>query len=393
MQRREFLRGTLALGATAMLPNGGLTNGLEADQTTFSFDADVILVNEQHVAVALKYDETTMTAPVVLAKDNCLLTKRLLDVAAEKEIPIAFVDRRWASIGWIKTAGSTPAGQPRGLQSSQNSVNPAKVGIQIKNVYLMKEMNPIFRAPRSAGKRPRRNRTDFEIIRESDAWLDKWDYEQEIMGNIGLFAEQEMPLAQDIFNNLDIGDVIPETHYETIADILGFACYLQQRRGNVDSPPLCSSHNFCLDGDLVLVSRRGVSVTLRYTEKMMLAPVVLAKGEATQQLMDEIAKGTRHVYVNVKVPGNSPFGEMLHSLRHVRCFLIDEQEESVVQDLYDHLDVNNVIPEKHYGSIADMLERIALAIKAVADAAAIADASLLSQAEVERLLNMMSTQS
>jgi len=326
MQRREFLQSTLALGAAGMLTNTELASGLEADQTNCSFDADVVLVNEQGIAVALKYDETTMLAPVVQAKDDCLLTKRLLEVAAAKAIPLARVEGRWVNIGLIKT-------EP----------NPSDIW---------------------------------------GAWLVKCGYVVDSMGGVGPFPEKYLPLAQDIFDNLDINDVIPEKYYEIIAVILGFACYLKQQRAHADLPTLCTSHNFRLNGEVVLVSKRGVTVTLRYDKKTMIAPVVLAKGEATQQLLEKFAKGkcNPRVFTNIKRPGNSPFGEMFHRLRNVRCFLCNEWDEIVVQDLYDNLNVGDTIPEKHYQYVAYILERDRLIMDTWAK-----EKGMLTQEEMDNL--------
>ena len=303
MQRREFLQSTLALGAAGMLPDIGLASGLETDQTTFSFDADVVLVNEQGIAVALKYDETTMLAPVVQAKDGCLLTKRLLEVAAAKAIPFVRTEGRWVNIGLIKT-----------------------------------EPNP----------------SDIWGV-----WLVKWGFVVDSMGGVDPFPEKYLPLAQDIFDNLDINDVVPEKHYEIIADIMNYADRSKGWKAKKPCKPLDSPYNFRLDGEVVLVSKRGVTVVLRYDKETMIAPVVLAKAEATQRLLEKFAKGkcNPRVFTNIKRPGNSPFGEMFHRLRNVRCFLCNEWDEIVVQDLYDNLNVGDTIPEKHYQYVAYILER------------------------------------
>ncbi len=51
-------------------------------------DADVILTNPTHVAVAVKYDKSTMDAPVVLAKGADLLAKRIREIAEEHGVAI-----------------------------------------------------------------------------------------------------------------------------------------------------------------------------------------------------------------------------------------------------------------------------------------------------------------
>ncbi len=50
--------------------------------------ADVIVTNPTHYAIALKYDNTKMSAPVVLAKGINRVADRIRDVADEHEIPL-----------------------------------------------------------------------------------------------------------------------------------------------------------------------------------------------------------------------------------------------------------------------------------------------------------------
>ena len=50
--------------------------------------ADVIVTNPTHFAVALKYDAEKMGAPVVVAKGQDLIAKRIRDLARENDIPI-----------------------------------------------------------------------------------------------------------------------------------------------------------------------------------------------------------------------------------------------------------------------------------------------------------------
>jgi flagellar biosynthetic protein FlhB len=45
-------------------------------------------MNPTHYAVALKYDEATMTAPTVVAKGTDLLALRIRDLAVEHKVPV-----------------------------------------------------------------------------------------------------------------------------------------------------------------------------------------------------------------------------------------------------------------------------------------------------------------
>ena len=51
-------------------------------------NADVVLVNPTHYAVAIKYDPTSSAAPMVLAKGTGLIAQRIREVAAEHRIPV-----------------------------------------------------------------------------------------------------------------------------------------------------------------------------------------------------------------------------------------------------------------------------------------------------------------
>ena len=51
--------------------------------------ADVVLVNPEHYAVALRYDADKMAAPIVVAKGLDELALRMQDIARECEVPIA----------------------------------------------------------------------------------------------------------------------------------------------------------------------------------------------------------------------------------------------------------------------------------------------------------------
>lgn len=50
--------------------------------------ADVVVVNPTHVAVALQYDRTTMSAPTVVAKGAELIAARIKELAKESNVPI-----------------------------------------------------------------------------------------------------------------------------------------------------------------------------------------------------------------------------------------------------------------------------------------------------------------
>lgn len=51
-------------------------------------NADVVITNPTHFAVALKYDEATMGAPRVIAKGKDLIAARIREVAAEHKVPL-----------------------------------------------------------------------------------------------------------------------------------------------------------------------------------------------------------------------------------------------------------------------------------------------------------------
>jgi flagellar biosynthetic protein FlhB len=50
--------------------------------------ADLVVMNPTHFAVALRYDDATMTAPRVVAKGADLLALRIRDVARESKVPV-----------------------------------------------------------------------------------------------------------------------------------------------------------------------------------------------------------------------------------------------------------------------------------------------------------------
>jgi len=50
--------------------------------------ADVVVVNPTHFAVALRYDESRMRAPLVVAKGTDLVAARIREIATEHSVPI-----------------------------------------------------------------------------------------------------------------------------------------------------------------------------------------------------------------------------------------------------------------------------------------------------------------
>jgi len=52
-------------------------------------NADVVITNPTHYAVALKYDQNTMAAPKVIAKGADLIAAEIRRVADENNVPIA----------------------------------------------------------------------------------------------------------------------------------------------------------------------------------------------------------------------------------------------------------------------------------------------------------------
>jgi len=51
-------------------------------------EADVVIANPVHIAVAIKYDPETMSAPVVVAKGKRKLAEKIKSIAREQDIPI-----------------------------------------------------------------------------------------------------------------------------------------------------------------------------------------------------------------------------------------------------------------------------------------------------------------
>ena len=50
--------------------------------------ADVVVTNPTHIAVAIKYDQKSMPAPVVIAKGEGFVAQKIRDIAKENKIPI-----------------------------------------------------------------------------------------------------------------------------------------------------------------------------------------------------------------------------------------------------------------------------------------------------------------
>jgi flagellar biosynthetic protein FlhB len=50
--------------------------------------ADVVVTNPTHIAVAIQYDQQTMSAPVIVAKGQDFIAQKIKDIAAEHDIPI-----------------------------------------------------------------------------------------------------------------------------------------------------------------------------------------------------------------------------------------------------------------------------------------------------------------
>ena len=50
--------------------------------------ADFVVMNPTHYAVALKYDEATMSAPQVISRGTDLVAMRIRDLAKGHDIPV-----------------------------------------------------------------------------------------------------------------------------------------------------------------------------------------------------------------------------------------------------------------------------------------------------------------
>ena len=57
--------------------------------------ADVVITNPTHLAIAVKYDATTMSAPVVLAKGAGHVAERIREIARENHVPV--VENKWVA--------------------------------------------------------------------------------------------------------------------------------------------------------------------------------------------------------------------------------------------------------------------------------------------------------
>lgn len=62
------------------LAKGGLASKLK--------EADVVITNPTHFAVAIKYDRSSMVAPIVLAKGADFLAKRIREIAHDLDVPM-----------------------------------------------------------------------------------------------------------------------------------------------------------------------------------------------------------------------------------------------------------------------------------------------------------------
>ena len=51
-------------------------------------EADVVITNPTHIAVAIKYDQSSMSAPKVVAKGRGFIAERIKDIAGKNNIPI-----------------------------------------------------------------------------------------------------------------------------------------------------------------------------------------------------------------------------------------------------------------------------------------------------------------
>jgi flagellar biosynthetic protein FlhB len=51
-------------------------------------EATVVVTNPTHYAIAMKYEQDSMQAPIVVAKGVDLIAKRIRDIADENQVPI-----------------------------------------------------------------------------------------------------------------------------------------------------------------------------------------------------------------------------------------------------------------------------------------------------------------
>jgi flagellar biosynthesis protein FlhB len=61
---------------------------LSHDMMTNAAEADVIVINPTHIAVAVRYDEETMDAPIVTAKGQVLIAQKIVEIAKKNHVPI-----------------------------------------------------------------------------------------------------------------------------------------------------------------------------------------------------------------------------------------------------------------------------------------------------------------
>ena len=50
--------------------------------------ADVVITNPTHYAVAIRYEASTMEAPIVLAKGQDLVAEKIREIAREHQVPL-----------------------------------------------------------------------------------------------------------------------------------------------------------------------------------------------------------------------------------------------------------------------------------------------------------------
>ena len=76
-------------------------------------NADVVITNPTHFAVALKYDSAAMVAPQVVAKGRGFIALKIIAVAQEAGVPR--VENRYVVVAWPNALAATT----RSLTSSQ----------------------------------------------------------------------------------------------------------------------------------------------------------------------------------------------------------------------------------------------------------------------------------
>ena len=190
----------------------------------------------------------------------------------------------------------------------------------------------------------------------------------------------------------------------------------QLQNNNADTPPQFSlgigPQGFPIDLSVTLESKRGISVTLRYDEKTMNAPEVLEKRIIPQNIAEtEPALPSEDLPPLISLVAYEPrlfrpyiyFKRGCHNYWFPKGGIVeegtpfDEQYESVIQDIFDNLDVGDVIPEKHYKCIAGILARVyrewveatERRRRRLDSVLSLDDDTVLSQEEVEALLMKM----